>query len=181
VEQSDDELVLAAREGDADAAETLVRRHARRLSAHLYRLTGSVHDSEDLMQETFARFFGALDHYRPEGHLKAYLTRIASNLAAHARDAARQRDTALGDDLAARTPGPDAVAAGRELSHALRDGLHKLPEEQREALLLRTYDGHDYETIARLTGASVSAVKVRVFRARETLRPLVAGAKEAAR
>ena len=172
-ERTDDELVLAAREGDGDAAELLVRRYARRLSAFLYRLTGSVHDSEDLMQDTFARFFDALADYRPQGQLAAYLFRIATNLAANARGAARRKDTALEVDLASRTPGPEEVATGRQLTATLREAILKLPPEQREALVLRTHQQLDYEEIAKLQNASVSAVKVRVFRAREALRPLL--------
>jgi RNA polymerase sigma-70 factor (ECF subfamily) len=180
-EQSDDDLVREAQRGDPDAAELLVRRHARRLSAHLYRLTASVHDSEDLMQETFARFFGALADYRKEGRLRAYLLRIATNLAAHAREKAFRRDAGLEDHLVDRAPGPEEVAAGRQLTRRLGAAILELLAEQREALLLRTNEEMGYDDIARVQGASVSAVKVRVFRAREALRPLVTertGSKE---
>lgn len=171
-EAQDDELVEAARAGDPQAAEALVRRYARRLGAFLYRLCGSVHDSEDLMQETFARFFAALDGYRSEGHFKTYLFRIASNLAANRAAAARQRDTHLDDaaELVDAAPGPFQQAAARQGADALRERIARLPAEQREALLLRTHEDMDYAEIARVQGASVSAVKVRVFRAREALR-----------
>ena len=173
---NEDELVEAARAGDPDAAEELVRTHARRLSAYLYRLTASVHDSEDLMQETFARFFRALDHYRSEGHLQAYLFRIAGNLAANRAGAAHRRDVDLdaAAQVADRAPGPYQVAEANAAALDLRRRLAALPPEQREALLLRTHEGMDYADIARAQGASVSAVKVRVFRAREALRKEVA-------
>ncbi len=169
---NENDLVEAAKRGDPDAAEELVRTHARRLSAYLYRLTGSVHDSEDLMQETFARFFGALDAYRPEGHLKAYLFRIAGNLAANRSARAHRRDVELdaASQVADGAPGPYQVAEARDAARDLSARLAALPAEQREALLLRTHEGMDYAEIARTQGASVSAVKVRVFRAREALR-----------
>lgn len=164
------DLVNAAQAGDPDAAEELVRAYAKRLAAYLYRLTGSVHDSEDLMQETFARFFGALDGYRNDGHLKAYLFRIASNLASNRAARASRRDVELDAQVVDGAPGPYQIAAARDAERALRARLAALPAEQREALLLRTHEGMEYEQIARAQGASVSAVKVRVFRARESLR-----------
>lgn len=170
-ERTDDELVMAARAGDPDAAELTVRRYARRLTAFLYRLTGSVHDSEDLMQDTFARFFASIAGYRPEGRLQAYLFRIASNLAAN--HAAKRKGAELDHDVADRAPGPAELAEGRDAARALRDALLELPREQREALVLRTHQELSYEEIARIQDASVSAVKVRVFRAREALKAQV--------
>lgn len=169
---TENELVSAAQAGEPDAAEELVRAYAKRLSAYLYRLTGSVHDSEDLMQETFARFFGALDGYRNDGHLKAYLFRIASNLASHRAARAHRRDVDLdhASQVADGAPGPYQQAAARDQARGLAERLSRLPADQREALLLRTQEGMDYAQIAEVQGASVSAVKVRVFRAREALR-----------
>lgn len=172
-ERTDDALVLAARQGDADAAEAIVRRYARRLGGYLYRMTGETHESEDLMQETLARFFGAIDDYRPEGKLQAYLFRIASNLAAHAWERRRRRPEPLAVDSPDPAPGPDVRAMGRLELSELERALGTLGFDQRQALLLKVHEGLSYEEIASIQGTSTGAVKVRVFRARESLRTRV--------
>jgi RNA polymerase sigma-70 factor (ECF subfamily) len=168
---SDDTLVALCKSGDGSAAELLVRRHARPIGAYLARFTGSIHDGEDLLQETFARFFAGLDTYRPEGKFKAYLYRIATNLALKRRR--REVLAPLPDTAIDPTPGPDAVASTRQLARDVQNGIRELSEEQRQALLLKTYHGLSYEEIAHIQEASVAAVKVRVFRAREILRGLL--------
>lgn len=170
LEYTDDELVLEAKRGRPDAAESLVRRHAKAIGSYLCRLTGSFHDGEDLMQETFARFFGAVDGYQPEGKLRAYLYRIASNLARNRIKSTRMRSDELDETMADPGPQPDERAETRERIRALQRAIAILPQDQREALILKTYHQLSYEEISVAQDASVSAVKVRVFRARESLR-----------
>lgn len=167
---TDDDLVARAREGSGDAAEILVRRHAPALHAFLQRQTGSAHDAQDLLQDTLARFLGSLGGYEPRGQLRAYLFRIASNLMVTRAGQRHRKDEPLGPQMPDRTPGPDVVAAGRARATQVRAALATLPPDQREALVLCTYHEMSYEDVARLQGASLSAVKVRIFRAREALR-----------
>ena len=169
-EIDDDGLVRSWRDGHHEAAEVLVRRHGPSLLRYLRRLAGP-DDSEDLLQETFATFFGSVERYKAKGLLKAYLFRIAGSRARdRARRLNRQPDLSLLNEPISKERGPEDCAQFREHFGVLHQALAELPSSQRQAVVLATWEGMDYAGIAESVGCTLAAVKQRIFRAREHLR-----------
>jgi RNA polymerase sigma-70 factor (ECF subfamily) len=143
-------------------------RYARDVYRFSLYLSGDFALAEDLTAETFARAWVARERIRV-GTVKAYLLMIARNLY---RDVRRRHiESCLPEnfDVADRTPGPDVAAQARdELRQALW-ALARIPEHEREVLLMATVEGLSHQAIALALDLSVEAVKVRVHRARVRL------------
>jgi RNA polymerase sigma-70 factor (ECF subfamily) len=166
---TDAELVVRAVAGDVGAFEELVTRHhpaCLRFAAHVL---GDRIEAEDVVQESLLRAYRSLGRYQERQQFRPWLFRILVNRCrtAAGRSHARRLRTAV--ELtpgAAITDANDTIALRSRLARAI-DGLDDL---QREAFLLKLGEGLDYEEIARITGASVSALKMRVKRARDQVR-----------
>jgi RNA polymerase sigma-70 factor (ECF subfamily) len=168
---TDAELVARAVAGEDGAFVTLVERyHASCLRYARHRL-GRDSEAEEIVQDTFLRAHQALGRYRERESFRAWVFQILVN---RCRTAARRlagrngrfvRDeAALGRAVAPAADGLSQVR--RRLDHALLG----LDAAHREAFLLKVGEEMEYEEIARLTGASVSALKMRVKRARDHVR-----------
>jgi RNA polymerase sigma factor (sigma-70 family) len=131
-------------------------------------LSGNRETAEDLAAETFAKAWAALDRVRVQT-VKAYLLMITRNLY---RDALRRRpELPLKDEglIVDGGANPESIAAARSELRSVLDDLRALPEIERAILLMATLGGVPDEAIAVAFGMSVSAVKVRVHRARVKL------------
>lgn len=179
-EAAPEALVRAAREGDVRAFELLVSRyHARALRFALN--MGLVReDAEEVVQDSFVRVYRALPRFRDGAAFEPWLFRILANRcrSAHARSRAWRR--AAGDDTAiallpAPGPGTSGAADGESVRGAVLKALETLPREQREAFLLRHVEDLDYDDMMRITGAGLSALKMRVKRACDALRARLTG------
>ena len=165
--------------GDVEAFAGIVRRHGSRLLGLCTRLTGSREVGEELAQESLARAFERLGTWRGDGRFRAWLSRVAVNasrdwLKAGARS---ERPLEAHRSVEADAPDPERRAGDRELASALEAAIARLPEASREAFVLFHVEHLPYAEIRAITGVSVSALKVRVHRARirllEELRPLL--------
>lgn len=167
--QDDADLVRRWQSGDAAAFETLVRRWQTPIARFLARLVGRADTAADLCQEVFLRLYLARDRYRESGTFSAWLYRVALNLA---RDESRRRRPAQAlpeAEPAAYDPGaPDCER--QELADAIARALDELPQPQREALVLRHYEGMSFEDMARLLGVPASTLKSRFAAALDRLR-----------
>lgn len=148
----------------------LYGRYAQDVHRFALYLCGNQSLAEDLTSETFVRALCGHTDLRL-GTVKAYLFAITRNLY---RDSVAKRGwTVVTASLPERhdpRPGPEASAQGKqELQNTLRV-IQKLPEQQREALLLALDGDMGYEDIGRILGCSVPAVKVRIHRARMALK-----------
>jgi len=167
---TDAELVARAIAGDAEAfAELVTRYHAAclRYAAHAL---GDPAEAEDVVQETLLRAHRSLTRYEERQQFRAWLFRILVNrcrTAAARIGARRQRHHDAYDfDRHATADTADAV----DLRSRLARALAVLDAAHREAFLLKLGEGLEYDEIARITGASVSALKMRVKRARDQVR-----------
>jgi RNA polymerase sigma-70 factor (ECF subfamily) len=179
-------LMLAFREGDAAAFETLFRRWAGPLLRYLERILRDAGVAEELVQEAFLRVHRARASYRPEARFSTWLYRIGTNLARNelrrpARRATHARsddDDALADAaLAAGDPASDDVADARRELGAVDRALGALPESQRAALWLVAVEGLSYAEVAEALETSESAVKALVHRARRAVAERIAEEK----
>ncbi len=165
--------------GDVEAFAGIVRRHGPRLVGLCARLTGSREVGEELAQESLARAFERLGTWRGDGRFRAWLSRVAVNASRDWRKASARGERPLeaGPLVEANAPDPERRAGDRELAAALEAAIARLPDASREPFVLFHVEHLPYEEIRTITGVSVSALKVRVHRARmrllEELRPLL--------
>ena len=174
-ERTTDELLLQkAARGDQAAFLELYDRHRDPIYRFAYRLLGSVEIAEDITHDCFLSLIRRPEGYRPErAALRTYLFAIARNLSLkHFRSTGRE--TGL-DDMTEEPEAPARQAPLRrlldeELATQVRDAVFRLPELQREALILFEYEDLSLNEIAAVVEADVGAVKARLYRARESLK-----------
>jgi RNA polymerase sigma-70 factor (ECF subfamily) len=156
---------------ELDAAFTeLYRAHLRDVYSYAYYRVGDHHDAEDLTEQTFLQAYRHFERARRESNgrpLRPWLIRIAHNLAAnYYRDRSRRPQTHLED--AAVLSAPHATEELVESRQELRDvleGVSLLPDDRREALIMRFALGMDNREIARALDRSEGATKVLIHRA----------------
>jgi RNA polymerase sigma-70 factor (ECF subfamily) len=186
----DDEaqLIQSAREGDHDAFHELIRRYQGPLFGVLVRLVGDPGLAEELAQEAFVRAYRSLPGFREEARFGTWLVQIGIHAARDHRRRARRRANVVsleelrdagrleGDPADLRPEAdPQAALEGREAGRILGEALLRLPEQYREVLALKHFQGWSYEEIARLTGDTVGTLKVRAHRARHLVRQEMEG------
>lgn len=165
VEVDDVVLVAAARDGDADAFEMLVRRHQGAVYGLALRMLGSEADAQDAAQDSFVQAWKALARFRGDSAFATWMYRIVTNRCLNILAKRRPTD-ALSDDHVDARGDPAAAAVGRERMHAVAAAVLRLAPEQRAALVLREFQGLSYDDIAVVLRISVAAVKGRIHRAR---------------
>ncbi|HEY2383271.1 MAG TPA: RNA polymerase sigma factor [Terriglobia bacterium] len=173
--ETDENLMLAVRNGEVGKLAFLFDRHHRLLFDFFAKLTGSRAAAEDLVQDVFFRILKYRGTFRDESRFKAWMFHIARNaridyyrkhhtgtLPAEDRDTEPQSRFGMpGDDL-----------EQEQQVFLLECALLKLAPEKREVLILSRYQDMKYEQIAEMLGCEVSTIKVRVFRAIKELRDI---------
>jgi len=166
--------------------EQIVEEHSARVYRLAYRLTGNVHDAEDLTQDVFIRVFRSLHTYRP-GTFEGWLHRITTNVFLdRMRRKQRIRFDALSDESAARLPsreaGPEQTYTDTHFDDDVQRALDSLAPEFRAAVVLCDIEGLSYEEIAATLDIKLGTVRSRIHRGRAQLREALAHrAPEAAR
>ena len=173
---ADDACVRRVLAGDREAFAVLVRRH----QAELYRYARNLridHDvASDLVQDAFITAFTRLAQCDDPERFRFWLFRIHRNRCLDWLRDIRRRSIAIEDvSLESEDRTPHEAAAGAEMRRSLQSALDSLSDDLREAFLMKHHEGRSYQEMARLADASVSAMKMRVHRARETLREALAG------
>jgi RNA polymerase sigma-70 factor (ECF subfamily) len=183
LDSTDAELVEKCRSGDREAWEIIVRRRHSRIYNLAYRFTGRFDEAEDLTQEVFLKVYRTLHSYRPEsGALETWIVRVARN---HFIDHYRKYKTertqtgTLEDHHEAsvsptlRVETPSQALDRKETVDRVHRLLALLPEDQREAVVLRDLEELTYEEIADLLELPIGTVKSRINRGRIELARLV--------
>jgi RNA polymerase sigma-70 factor, ECF subfamily len=148
----------------------LYRAHLRDVYSYAYYRCGNHHDAEDLTEQTFLQAYRHFERAQREADgrpMRPWLIRIAHNLAAnYYRDRARRPQTNLEDATVIATTHETAeLVEGRdELEHVLA-GVRRLPDDRREALIMRFALGMDNKEIAGALGRTEGATKVLLHRA----------------
>ncbi|MEO8297023.1 MAG: RNA polymerase sigma factor RpoE [Burkholderiales bacterium] len=186
-------LIERVKRGDKQAFEMLVVKYQRRIQRLIGRIVRDVDLVEDIAQETFIRAYRALPQFRGDSAFYTWLYRIAVNTAKKAvsdlmrdpvmtesalvsRDEDGEETSRVGQELT-HTETPEAVLASREIAATVNAAIDALPDDLRQAILLREVEGLSYEEIASAMGCPIGTVRSRIFRAREAiavrLRPLL--------
>jgi RNA polymerase sigma-70 factor, ECF subfamily len=148
----------------------LYRDHLRDVYSYSYYRTGNHHDAEDLTEQTFLQAYRHFERAQRESKgrpLRPWLIRIAHNLAAnYYRDRSRRPQTQLEDASLISAPhDTETLVENREELEAVLTGVANLPDDRREALIMRFALGMDNREIARTLGRSEGATKVLIHRA----------------
>ena len=148
----------------------LYRAHLRDVYSYSYYRTGNHHDAEDLTEQTFLQAYRHFERAQRESKgrpLRPWLIRIAHNLAAnYYRDRSRKPQTQLEDATLISAPhDTETLVEGREELQSVLAGVASLPDDRREALIMRFALGMDNKEIARTLGRSEGATKVLIHRA----------------
>ncbi len=189
---TEQDLITRARAGDETAFTGLVETYQTAIYNLCYRMLGEANEAEDAAQEAFLRAYSQLNRYDPARSFKTWLFSIASH---YCIDCLRKRrltwlsidDEALPPHPNLREPalGPEESAMRREQSAVMQKVLSQLPPDDRSVLVLRYWYDLSYEEIGEATGATVSAVKSRLHRARgvmaDMLKPEAARAPQSAK
>ena len=171
-------LVREARAGHPDAFNALVRRWERKVYSFLVYLTGRPEDAFDMCQEVFLSGYRHLGQLKDPAKFPQWLFRIARNTArSHARGE-RDGQTSLTEfDGFEDSSGFKAGEAGNwgrgEAKILVEKALAQLPVEQREAIVLKFYQGFKLTEIAEIQGCPLSTAKTRVYSGFEQLRKFI--------
>jgi len=162
---------------DRDFSE-LYRAHLRDVYSYAYYRIGNHHDAEDLTEQTFLQAYRHFERAQRESDgrpLRPWLIRIAHNLAAnYYRDRSRRPQTPIEDASVLSAPhDTEALVEGRERLERIIEGVRELPDDRREALIMRFALGMDNREIARALGRSDGATKVLLHRATRQLQEIV--------
>lgn len=192
VENSDLQLVERAVAGDQRAFELLVIKYQRRIERLIGRMVRDTDLVQDIAQETFIRAYRALHQFRGDAQFYTWLYRIAVNTAKKAlmdmkrnpvisENAFRNSDDddetyRVGYELTSDET-PETVLAAQEIAQMVNAAMEALPEDLRQAVVLREIEGLSYDEIATVMNCPIGTVRSRIFRAREAIsakvRPLL--------
>ncbi len=180
------DVIARAQRADPAAFDALVEAYSTRLYGYFYRLTGARHDAEDLLQEVFVRLVRTIGDYRHDGRFDAWLFRMATNLV---RDRVRRiraarsagLDGAVGADgegtLPARqdplVPDPADAVQQSEQFDRLQSAIDRLPDGEREVILLRHFSQLSFRQIADVMGTPLGTALARAHRGLARLRELM--------
>jgi len=182
-------LVEKAQQGDRHAFDTLVTKYQRKLGRLVARLVKDSAEVEDVVQEAFIKAYRALPAFRGESAFYTWLYRIGVNTAKNHLVAQGRRaptstefnnDEAEGfaeGDLLRDIDTPESLLMTKQIGQTVNQAMDALPEELRNAIVLREIEGLSYEEIAQMMNCPIGTVRSRIFRAREAvankLRPLL--------
>ena len=155
--------------------ERLLAELRPRLHRYCARMTGSVIDGEDVLQETLVKAIEAFPHTGPLANVEGWLFRIAHNAALDfLRRRARREGVQDGDEALETIADPDSVIERRQAAAASLRTLMRLPVAQRSSVILMDVLGHSLEEISEVLESTVPAVKANLHRGRQRLVELAA-------
>ena len=174
IEDPDGELVARIANGDRTAARALMARHLPKILNLGRRMLGDAAEAEDVAQDAFVRVWTHASRWRPgQAKFETWLHRVAINLC---YDRLRRRPASALDaavEIVDSAPGPAARLFETQVARAVNEALQKLPERQREAVVLCHYQGLSNIEAADVMGISVEAMESLLSRGRRTLKKIL--------
>ena len=149
----------------------LYARYSPRIFAYCRRILGDYDRAQDAFQETFVKFFNSAQQEREMTNVPAYLLRIARNLCLNMQRSDKGQISLEEYHLPSSY---DMSHDKKELLLLITQALETLPLDYKEAFILREYEGLSYQEIADMTESSLSTVKIRIYRAKQKIRDILA-------
>lgn len=182
----DADLVRRAQNGEKAAFDLLVRKYQHRIAAVVSRLVRDHGECQDVVQDSFIKAYRSLPGFRGDSQFYTWMYRIAVNTAKnHLASRKRRPGSEVELEDAEQIDGgihvrhndtPEHELLREEIAKVVDKALQQLPDETRQAIVLREMEGLSYEEIADVMNTPVGTVRSRIFRAREAidarLRPL---------
>lgn len=183
----DAQLMLKFKEGDTKSFEELMEKHQKLVINTAYRLIEDRVEAEDIAQEVFLRVYNQSQSYKPQAKFSTWLLKITKNLCLNRLRGKRRHPVVSFDSPVETEEGkvprdipapvqarPDVFLERKELRDLIRKSIESLPPKQRMVVILAKYDNLPYQEIARVMGCSVTAVKLRLHRAKVRLKERLA-------
>lgn len=186
------QLIERTLAGDTRAFDLLVMKYQRRIQRLIGRMVRDADLVEEIAQETFLRAYRALHQFRGDAQFYTWLYRIAVNHAKKALVEKKRDPVVLGSTFMqeqqeqetftqrsepSTDETPDKLLAAKEIAAEVNAAMQALPQDLRQALILREIEGLSYEEIAQMMDCPIGTVRSRIFRARESVservRPLL--------
>jgi RNA polymerase sigma-70 factor (ECF subfamily) len=193
--EHEEQLIARSQRGEVSAFNQLVLRYQQTVYGVVFRMLGNADVAADVTQDTFIAAFRAIATYRGGSSFRAWLLRIASNMAcdhwrriqrhpAESLESLTEEEEPHASDLlsALAATGPEGNPEERlltqELQELIQRGLQQLPLDQRVAVVLCDIQGLSYEEIAETTQTTLGTVRSRIARGRARLRQYLSEHKE---
>ena len=176
LDQTDEQLTAAAREGDDSAFEQIVRRHEPAVAATVIGMLGRCIEAEDVGQETFIRLHRGLSRFRGEASLKTYITRIAINLSLNELKRRKRRVSLFSRKPVEEFHNLEAKGEGserRDTRDMVRKAIDQLDDKFRPVVVLRLIDGYSTEETAKILEIPAGTVLSRLARAQQKLKAIL--------
>ncbi|MBN2984295.1 RNA polymerase sigma factor [Cohnella algarum] len=175
---TDSQLIREIKDGNVELYSELMTRYQKKILSFIYHMLRSAKLellAEDLCSETFYKAYRSLHSFREvDASFATWLYTIARNTVLS--ELRKQKAAHMSLDDSAYIPAappeatPEMALLRNEKVLKVREAINNLPEKQRSALILREYEGMDYQEIAGILGQTVSAVKSLLFRARASVK-----------
>lgn len=174
-------LVLRVQKGDKAAYNLLVSKYHRRLGRLLTRLLKNQEDIEDVIQETFIKAYRAIGNFRGESAFYTWIYRIAINTAKNLLVTQNRRPSTIQEhadsdnetfednSALSNIDTPESLLQTQQIGEAVNQAMAALPDDLRDAIVMREIEGMSYEEIAAAMGCPIGTVRSRIFRAREAI------------
>lgn len=173
-------LVERVQRGDKGAYDLLVLKYQHKIGHMVTRYVHDVHESQDVTQEAFIKAYRGLKNFRGDSAFYTWLYRIAINTAKNHLVTMSRKISDTGIDAADAeqydsgsalrdNATPERVMATEEIARVVQDSIAALPDDLREAITLREFEGLSYEEIATAMDCPIGTVRSRIFRAREAI------------
>ncbi len=178
---TDDELVARTKNGDVSAFDDLVRRYSPRVYGLVYNMTSNHEDTNDLLQDIFAKAFRSIKGFRQQSSFYTWIHKIAMNMTINfLKKRNRRRGMSLDDMDAHIENDPDYIEATAttdprretnlaELQKRLNEAMQKLSHDHRAVVTMFDIQGMPHAEIAKILGISEGTVRSRLFYAHRQL------------
>jgi RNA polymerase sigma-70 factor (ECF subfamily) len=169
----DADAVAKTLRGEPDGIATLYEGHAEVLHRLIYRLTGSVQDSEDILHDLFVALPELLRRYEDHGQLRGWLRQVAARMTLmRIRKDRRRSEVSL--DTLVNNPAIETAPVFND-AFLIERAISALPEPQRTVFVLRQLEGYSYDEIAQLLQITPGTARVRYLRALRRVRQQLEG------
>lgn len=175
---TDSQIIREIKDGNLEMYSELMGRYQKKIMAFVFHMLRSAKLellAEDLCSETFYKAYRSLHSFREtDASFSTWLYTIARNTVLSELRKQKMTHVSLDDTLYVPEAPPEAAPEQQVLRSEkvsmVREAINSLPEKQRSALILREYEGLDYQEIASILGQTVSSVKSLLFRARASVK-----------